>query len=439
MIMSKDLLKLFILFFHVWGLLFCQEKLKEKISNYIKDIEKVREERFFKFPGLKPIKRRELARLANNIVKNDYYLTNIIPFYKKLGFIKDNVTLKKIKYLFKKMFLEQISAFYSMTDGNVYFYTHNIVKPLQNFRFGENIGLTPLQSVFVHELVHALDYQNFERKLREDREYFDRETGKLIIEGSAMFTLFLYAAYKKNKDSVQFLEENLHYLPIHYSNTGYKWFDRLPSIVKYDITLPYSLGARIFYRMFKSERLKIFRKIFYGEFKCISELLAYVNQSYNKCYPLKLKELLYRSGIKKIKQIDKLSLLNVLAMILSIYENDAKPELILKLMEHFNYISGFEIDKDSVLLVMKLKNRKVARQVFDKFSGKYACLQERKFSMCSSLSKTIPNKHIIDVKNYYGFNHKLLLSNKYVILFVYNNNMSKKTKILWKKILNSLK
>ncbi|MFN7181717.1 MAG: hypothetical protein ACK4NF_03440 [Planctomycetota bacterium] len=423
-----------------------QEKLKKKIDQYITEIEKVRNEKFFRYPKLRPLRRKDLIELVNNFLKNDYYLKEIVPLHYKLGFFPKKLSdkdekraIKKIKYLFKKMFLEQISAFYLKEENNIYFYTHNIIKPLKNYKFGPKIGLTPLQSIFVHELVHALDAQSFQHPLSRGDSYFANDIHKIINEGSAMFTLFLYAAYKKEMDPNKFLKNNLHHLLLHYSKTGYKAFDKLPATIKYDITLPYSLGARIFYTYYKKKQLKAFESIFTSGSKNLPSLLSSIFESYNNkiIAPQHFLNKSIFKDFKSIKHHSRFSVLNLYALLLSIDKN-----FRYTLLRHIKMCNLFELDNSIILLMIKLRNKYVAKRFYDTLKLKFGC----KNGECVAISHQDKKYFKKDWKvtgapfNNRGGHYLLKAGANIILLFSYiNMRRNQKGENLWKKIIKNIK
>ncbi len=410
-----------------------QNKLKEKIYRYSNEIEKARDMQFFIIPKLQSIKRKDLKKLANDFLTKDDYVKTVLPVYKKLGLIKDEFTLKQIKSLMKKVFLEQITAFFAQNQNTIYFNTHNIVKPLPDFKFSEKIGLTPMESIFVHELIHALDYHNFLSKVNASGSYVDSNVARVINEGSAMFSLFLYAARKANKNPQRFIEEHLKYLPLHYESTGYKGFDRLPEIIRYDMTLPYSLGPRLFYKSYKKYDLQVFKNIFSRKFCSLSNLMRYIDNNHIFCSKnMSYNKKLFSEGFNEVKYIDNFSDINILSTLFLIdkYVN-------YKIIKYIKSHKVFEYGNDTVLLMLKLQNAKVSKKLYGIFckryvrvSGKY--VDKRLYPLKSDWDLTGKISNV-------GEGYYLLRAGTNVVLFVSYNIMKEEVQNLWKKILNSLK
>jgi hypothetical protein len=405
-VLKKSLIVIPIIFFLFPYYIFPQEGIYKKLNEYIKVIEKVRKEKFFSIPKAKPITRKELLANAVENIKRDFYFNGVIPIYQKLGFIESgDLTLKKIKQTFKKVLLEQTTAFYFPADNTIYFNSHNILKPLKNYRFGEKIGLRPIESVFVHELVHALDINAFFSPQQPPLSY-DTYLPKIIGEGSAMFTMFLYAAIKQNQEGVKFIKSNLKHLPLSYKNTGYKALDNLPDILKYDMTLPYSLGPRIFFLAYKKYGADAFKILFTTHFCSLPHLLSFVTNSLGTCFtPQSGYKFLIKLNIKH-KILEKFSFLNIFSILYTINNN-----IHYSLFKHFTTFRLFEIEPKSILLILKTKNRNSAKKI-------YKILSEKFHSQASNFSA-------------------LKRINTNIILFSSYNNQKDKTEQIWGKILKS--
>lgn len=411
--------------------LYSQNKLVAKIGEFCAEIEKVRGSKFFIIPKLRPISRKELRKVAINFLKGDPYIKSVLPLYFKMGLIEKSYRRRTINSLMKKAFVEQITAFFSPAQNTIYFNTHNIVKPLPEFRFGERIGLIPLESIFVHELTHALDHQNFLSKVNSLN---GEGVYRVINEGSAMFTLFLYAASMAKKPAKEFIKSNIKHLPLHYERTGYKNFDNLPAIVRYDMTLPYSVGAYLFYRMYKLHNLGAFEKIFSHQFCSLSNLIAYVYNSYTFC--TKRKEYngkLFHDADNSIKFISSFSELNILSLLLL-----ADHTFDYKILRYIRSHRVFEHRNKAVLLYLKFKNEKVARKVYRSLYKRYGC----------QTGKCVPGETMDFLKRAWDFTglvlnagneHYLVRAKTNLLLFLSYNKIDGKIRKWWKKILKSIK
>lgn len=410
-----------------------QNKLNTKITQYSYEVEKIRNTKFFIIPKLSPISRKELRKLAYNFIKKDSYVNTIIPTYHILGLI-NGISLKKIRSLGRKVFLEQTTAFFSPAQNTIYFNTHNIVKPLGEFRFGEKVGLTPLESVFIHELIHALDYYNFTNR-HTSQAYPDPNVNRIINEGSAMFSLFLYAAQKVNQAPSRFIKDNLKHLPIHYNKTGYKSFDRLPEIIRYDTTLPYSLGPRLFYKLYKRYNLQAFKKIFSQKFCSVSNLIQYIYNSHTFC-PTKItyNKKLLSGTFKTTDYITNFSDLNILSLLLL-----ANNDIDYRVLKYLRSYKVFKYDNNTVLLILKLKNNKTAKKIYEFLYQRYGC----RLSKCAidyAPSSTLKsNWNFTGVVLNTGRGWYLVKAKTNIIVLSSYNMTSENVVKLWKNLLKCVK
>ncbi|MEN8155053.1 MAG: hypothetical protein ABFR75_13635 [Acidobacteriota bacterium] len=168
-------------------------------------------------------------------------------FLKIMGFISDNISLKKLK---KRLIINNAGGFYDEKSKVLYaLKEHGLVDPVYSL-------------IVVHELRHAIQDQHFglSNIIGRLSDLDDRKIAALAaIEGDAMLILSLYAqkftpfpvppelsSSKYNSDAL------LTFSPIKFSyNLG-----NIPDVLKYQLTMPYVKGLKFVFHILKKKKWK---------------------------------------------------------------------------------------------------------------------------------------------------------------------------------------
>lgn len=224
--------------------------LISKSPNSLKDtVERIGKLKFKTNVEIKYFSREEIKKYIENIFEKEYpddLVRKESLYLYFMGFTNNIFNIKKIR---KKLILSNIAGFYNEKTKELY--------ALNDYKNVDMIN----SLIIIHELRHAIQDQYFglDKILKDISDFDDRKLSSLsAVEGDATFVMLRYMDMPTELIDSSFSSETLlSFTPNANRNVLYS----VPSILRYQLVMPYSEGVKFTYHIFKKKGWKRLNKV----------------------------------------------------------------------------------------------------------------------------------------------------------------------------------